>query len=805
MAQPVWVLSVDLQTKTATFQTGLADAAKSARGAFTDIKGGASEMGGAVSYSTMEARHSVMLLGEEFGVHLPRALTSFIAGLGPIGPALEAAFPFLAIAVGATLLIEHLVKMREEGEKLTDDQVKFGTAVNTAFNALDQKLIQSQIHADELKNDHLGALKSQLELIDKQSLADLVHSFEEVAKAADTVMKDLAGHWYTFGIGSDGASHALAHFQTQYESLLSQGKTEEATGLLHGTLDQAQKVLTAFKTLKDSQVQMGHGDNSHADYAKALAARQTLSAAGLAGTEKEREAQEAIVNVLQAQVGLEQKLSDIKVLDKHNAVTATGNDESARRAAGAREAAESKARLDEMALSADKSTADAALTIRRATVEQQLASDLDFAARDRDIKQAANAAEISALDRTGKDYQNQLKSLQDKTLEINQEYATKTAGLKAKASTDEYNRDLRNLEQSEREKIEAADQGSAERLAAIDAAIKEEQTRGLEDTNYFRELLTSRVQAVRQEAEEESRLKAAAAQESADNDEKMGELSIAAEKQQMALMDSARRVTVEQQIAEETRIANEEYSIKMRALEKELEGLDKSGKDYTTKLQQLQDKEKQLTQQHENDVTAIKEKAEIERNQRIGAAEAQFNDAIAQGLTRSIMGHQTWSQMLLSLGDQVISGMMENAIKSALLDDFDKERDAAKAARKFFLAGSQLPFPINIVAAPVMAAGAFAAVMAFQGGTDMVPGVGRGDVIPAMLTPGEGVVPGGVMDGLRNIARNGGFEQGPRINVQAHFAPQIHAIDADGVGKMLDKHAAKFQQHFERTLRRLNK
>jgi len=47
--QPVWVLSVDLQTKTATFQSGLSDAAKSARGAFTQIQSGSGEMGRAVS------------------------------------------------------------------------------------------------------------------------------------------------------------------------------------------------------------------------------------------------------------------------------------------------------------------------------------------------------------------------------------------------------------------------------------------------------------------------------------------------------------------------------------------------------------------------------------------------------------------------------------------------------------------------------------------------------------------------------------------------------------------------------------
>src|ERR1700733_12532143 len=113
MAQPVWVLSVDLQAKTATFQSGMADAARSARGAFNEIGGGSGEMGRQVGGNMMEARHGVMMLGEEFGVHLPRGLTTFIASLGPIGAAMEAAFPFLAIALGATLLIEHLMKMHE--------------------------------------------------------------------------------------------------------------------------------------------------------------------------------------------------------------------------------------------------------------------------------------------------------------------------------------------------------------------------------------------------------------------------------------------------------------------------------------------------------------------------------------------------------------------------------------------------------------------------------------------------------------------------------------------------------------------
>jgi len=70
MAQPVWTLSVDLQTKTATFATGMADAAEAARASFGEIRNGTQGMAGDVSdaarcteYSMTEARHGVMMLG----------------------------------------------------------------------------------------------------------------------------------------------------------------------------------------------------------------------------------------------------------------------------------------------------------------------------------------------------------------------------------------------------------------------------------------------------------------------------------------------------------------------------------------------------------------------------------------------------------------------------------------------------------------------------------------------------------------------------------------------------------------------
>ena len=87
-----------------------------------------------------------------------------------------------------------------------------------------------------------------------------------------------------------------------------------------------------------------------------------------------------------------------------------------------------------------------------------------------------------------------------------------------------------------------------------------------------------------------------------------------------------------------------------------------------------------------------------------------------------------------------------------------------------------------------------------------MPGLGRGDVVPTMLTPGEGVVPGGVMDGLRNVAKNGGFDGGgPRNHVNMHVHMHASALDADGMDTVLTKHSDKLQRHFENTLRKMNR
>jgi hypothetical protein len=783
----------------------MAEAAKSARGAFTDIKTGSGEMGREVGGNMMEARHGVMLLGEEFGIHLPRALTTFIASIGPIGAAMEAAFPFLAVAVGATLLIEALVKMHEAGEKLTSDQMKFGTAVQNAFNSLDQKILQAGIHADELRNDHLGALKKQLELIDKQSMAELAHSFEEVAKSADVVFADLKSHWYTFGIGSGGAKHALDEFQNKYDSLLAQGKDREASDLLKGTRDSAQKVLDLQNQAASNKPKSGTGsDEAWAANLKYGEAMQALKASGVGITEEEVQAQQALVDTLNAQVNIEGKIATLKRTEDSNANRSTSGAMSAESSAAARAAAESQQRISEQSLAAQRAVADAQLTITRASIQTRLQSEIAFADRELQIQLQGNQAMIGALDKYAKDYPNQLKALHEKAEELEQQHATKVAELTSKAQVEQNNKDLQTLEEGIREQIEATQQGTAARLAAIDAAIKTEQSRNMQDLSAFRDLQAQRVTTVREMAEEEAKLRADAGREAADNETKMGELSIAAARQHQQLMDSTHRMSMQARIAEDIEFANQEYALKLTAASLELAALDKEGKDYENKLRAIQDKQKQLIQQHENEITAIKEKAEQDRNNTILSAEQRATSEIATGLTQSIMGHQTWAHMIDSFAEQAASGLIRNSLMIMMQQDKERLSNARKAATSAYATGESMGGPAGIVLGPVFAAAAFAGAMAFEDG-GVVPGVGRGDIVPAMLTPGEGVVPGGVMDQLATMARSGNM--GGSKHLHSHMQVHIHAsaLDADGMDKVLKKHEGKIQKHVENSLRKLNR
>jgi hypothetical protein len=634
-----------------------------------------------------------------------------------------------------------------------------------------------------------------------------MHSLETVARAADTVFGDLKGSWYTFGIGAAGAKHALELFQAQYDSLLAQGKDSAASDLLGGTLNSAKAILAAQQQAKANS---GVVTNNPTDSARVQndfqAAFVKLKAAGVDYTAKEISAQQTLISALEAQQNIQAKVTALKGLESGNATRSTSGEMSRQSSDAAKEAASSQLRINESVLAGERATAQARLEVVHASVADRLNSEISFADRQLAIELAGNQAQIAALDKFSKDYPNQLKALQDKTLELQQQHDSQIATMASQAAIQQAAQSLSDTQESEREKINATQQGSAERLAAIEAALKEEANLNLKSEDSYRRLLTQRVETVREMAQAEAEDKAKAGQLAAESDMKMSQLALAAQMEQQAVADSARRMTDQRIAQEQIQAANEQYAIQASAYAQQIATLDKSGKDYENKLRTLQDKQKQLTQQHENEITAIQNKATKSRNQTILSAYEKFESSLASGLSKVLVGQQSFASMMNSLGNEVAQGMLQNALKSIMTLDMTREHQAASAARDAFASGMKLPFPANMVVAPTMAAAAFAGVMAYQSGTDMVPGVGRGDVVSAMLEPGEGVVPGGVMDGLRKMVRSGNMGGGESTtHIHVHYRPHIHAIDGPSVEKMLDTHGEKFTKKFHQSVRRMNR
>ncbi|HEX4032529.1 MAG TPA: hypothetical protein VHX20_19350 [Terracidiphilus sp.] len=707
----------------------MADAARSARSSFKQIGDDAGEMGGRVGRSSLDIRHGIGLVDNTIrGAH-SMAMVDFIRLFSDSALVMNA-LPFAMTAAGFALIAEVVVKgvqayqaYKLAMEALRTETTKFHTTVQDTFNGLNDKILEAQKETDELSGNHLGALHNELELIDHQSLSELAHAFDTVAKSADTLFGDLKASWYQFGIGSAGAKHALDTFQTQYESLLAQGKDKDASDLLGGTLASAKQVLQLQQELKaqSSYTPTGNTKADDASYNRIEGEKIALKKAGVGWTDKEVESQQALVDALSAQVEIHSKITTLQSIQDNNARTQTAQ-----------------------AMSKQGNGIDSKVADGRARMMADLYGQ----------------------------YQQQVQIVQD----------------------------------GERLTIDATKQGSAERLQAVEDAMRREEADGLQDTAFYKSLAAQKLDVEQNLSDQEAQLKAQMGQEDAEQGQRMGMLKLAAERESLESIRAQVLMSGNERIQAEMQIANQEYEIEHGSLQSQLEALDQFAQDYAAKKQQLNDKIQQLDQQHANQEQASQDKASKNEMGKFTTQQAQLLQIYNQGFAQVITGKQSLLQMMQRIDSQIADSAIQNALKDMEADNMTRERDAAAAARKAFLAGWHFPFPANIIAAPVLAAGAFAAAMAFQDGTDRVPGVGRGDVVPTMLEPGEGVVPGGVMDGLRHVARHGGFDGGQSVtHIHVHQTNHVQALDGDGLTTVLNKHADQLQGHFERSMRRMNK
>ena len=283
-----------------------------------DLKGGADQAGDGIDVSMTKARGSMMLVESAVGVRLPRALNTLIASTPAVAAAFQAMLP-LAGLVAAVAVIGKVVsaheKLKDEAVQAQMAQRNLGGTIGEVMGGLQDKLLQAGIKADDLTGNHLGALKNTLELIDHQSLQELGQSFDAMAKAADAAMTTIQIHWWEIGSGSAGAKHSLAEFQSQYEMLLKTGKNDAANKLLDDKVARERQVLAIEKELAAT--------DGGANIEKHMAAvKQSVALTGdiLESTKQSIDAEQDLVDILNAQVEAHRTIAQTAGVEKHTAV-----------------------------------------------------------------------------------------------------------------------------------------------------------------------------------------------------------------------------------------------------------------------------------------------------------------------------------------------------------------------------------------------------------------------------------------------------------------------------------------------------
>ena len=135
-----------------------------------------------------EARGEAMLLGEAFGVHFPRHVTSFVATLPGVGEALESAFAATAVI----FIAEAIVKLTE---KVTDfiidhfcvhsQAMKEADAITASLNAT---ILENEANIAKLNTAYDTITLTPMQLLTKQLddvNAKIAHQQEEFRAASD--------------------------------------------------------------------------------------------------------------------------------------------------------------------------------------------------------------------------------------------------------------------------------------------------------------------------------------------------------------------------------------------------------------------------------------------------------------------------------------------------------------------------------------------------------------------------------------------------------------------------------------------
>jgi hypothetical protein len=735
-------LVVNLKAQTASFT----DSMGQTRRVFADFGEDAKTAGRAVDFSMRDARGSMMLLGEEAGVHIPRELRTLIAELPGVGAAFAALVPIVGAAFAVGLVYKYVEEHKKAADEIKAAWEKVGSVGAEAFEHVGMKMLDVQIRADELAGDHLGALQKRLEKVDRTTLDEIVAQFEKLGKETDEVFAKIEAKsgWFAKLMGGVDAGPAKTELENMMAAV-AKLKTMPADGgngvrallgtdieTVKGQIDEIEKKMKDLRAARDEGSTVGEFESA--------AATTELNA-----LQAQKEMHERMLVPLQTELEYAKQRAAVGEGEKAND-----------RTAAAQQAAQALEKLNDryVKLYSDAEKGEAAV---RAL--QEGLTDVMLTGWER-YSRAAN-----------------------KTLEEQIAWQGK-----AKTAADEVTE--AHLRGDERIRASKEQLATASRKATGEGdrdAIKQQAELGLISKREEREQLAAIDQTELQD------LRTA-------HQTELGELQQHLQAMKAAQAADPGNVTAINNAVNAQAKLNEENT-KFIALQAQLKSAiaanDAAGQKMASSWKlyfgQMQTETKDLA-------TQIRTTLEGSVNQFTKA----FGDSMARAIVenkslgqavREEAGHMLESQisMLVQWLEKWIITHTMAAVIGTATDKTAQTSAATLAGANMVASWSAAPWPID-AAAPAMGATAFGAAMAFAGGGE-VPGYGFGDSVPAMLTPGETVVTKALTEQVKS---SGGGGAG---HVHIHM-PTIHALDAEGVSRVLDRHAALISKSVANHLRK---
>lgn len=249
-------VSINLRMNLAQFRKDTADGSAEAGRA-------AKRLGDDMKAGTSEARGSLMLLGEEIGVHIPRHLQSFISQLPGVNAALTAAFNSVAVLA----LLEIIVKVIEKIKEVSEASAQ-AAAAQKAFNEqMEEYTTKSDAAAESISKigDQLTKLTSGI--AGRSTVGNAISGiFGEIGDAVQRDLPALADFVEMFAKGDEKAKAFVATAQAFTERLKDIEKTDGP--------------VAALKAVTDELTELYNGSNrARADVAATITAFEAMQSA----------------------------------------------------------------------------------------------------------------------------------------------------------------------------------------------------------------------------------------------------------------------------------------------------------------------------------------------------------------------------------------------------------------------------------------------------------------------------------------------------------------------------------------------